>query len=131
MTTQTKKFIELSDILALRFECKKCGSELLISSLRDISNRDEQGKLSTIQCAVIRGQCCGSTCELAIAEFLSSLNKLRGLIGSQGSFPAGFSMTAEIKADARNVTALTYWARGRLYGQDGIIRQSPAESSVD
>ena len=102
MTTQTKKFIELSDILALRFECKKCGSELLISSLRDISNRDEQGKLSTYPvCRNPWASVGGSTCELAIAEFLSSLNKLRWLIGSQGSFPAGFSMTAEIKADAQ------------------------------
>jgi hypothetical protein len=99
MTTQTKKFLELSDILALRFECKKCGSELLISSLRDISNRDEQGKLSN--CPVCRNPWAsvgGSTCELAIAEFLTVLNKLRGMLGThEGAFPAGFALTVEIK----------------------------------
>jgi transcription elongation factor Elf1 len=98
MTTQPKRFIEWSDILALRFECKDCGSELLISSLRDLSKREEQGKLSN--CPVCRkpwASVNGSTCELAIAEFLSALNKVRGLIGSQGTFPAGFSMTIEIK----------------------------------
>jgi len=99
MTTQTKKFIELSDILALRFECKECHSELLISSLRDISKREQQGKLNT--CPVCRKEWAsvnGSTCELAIAEFLTELNKLRGLLGThQGAFPAGFSLTVEIK----------------------------------
>jgi hypothetical protein len=99
MTTQTKKFIELADILALRFECKNCGSELLISSLRDMSKREEQGKLS--DCPVCRkpwASISGTTCESAIAEFLSSLNKLRSLIGTQGTFPTGFLMTVEIKA---------------------------------
>ena len=99
MTTQTKKFIEPSDILALRFECKSCGSELLISSLRDISKREEYGKLN--DCPV----CCkpwasigGSTCEPTIAEFLTALNKLRGMLGThQGAFPAGFSLMIEIK----------------------------------
>jgi hypothetical protein len=40
----------------------------------------------------------GSTCESAIAEVLSSLNKLRRLIGThQDAFPAGFALTVEIK----------------------------------
>jgi transcription elongation factor Elf1 len=99
MTTQTKRFIELSDILALRFECKECHSELLVSSLQDISKRDEQGKLNN--CPVCRkpwASIGGSTCELAIAEFLTALNKLRGMLGiHQGAFPAGFSLTVEIK----------------------------------
>lgn len=99
MTTQTKKFIELSDILALRFECKECHSELLVSSLQDISKRNEQGKLSN--CPVCRrpwASISGSTCELTIAEFLTSLNRLRGMIGThEGAFPAGFSLTVEIE----------------------------------
>jgi hypothetical protein len=99
MTTQTKRFIELSDILALRFECKHCGCELLISSLHDMSKREEQGKLN--DCPVCRkpwASVNGSTCESAIAEVLSSLNKLRRLIGThQDAFPAGFALTVEIK----------------------------------
>jgi hypothetical protein len=30
MTTQTKRFIELSDIIGLQLECKKCGISLLV-----------------------------------------------------------------------------------------------------
>jgi hypothetical protein len=99
MTTQTKRFIELSDILALRFECKECHSELLVSSLQDISKREELGKLNN--CPVCRkpwASISGSTCELTIAEFLTALNKLRGLIGThRDAFPAGFVLTVEIK----------------------------------
>jgi hypothetical protein len=31
MTNQTKQFIEMSDILAVRLECKDCGSSLLVA----------------------------------------------------------------------------------------------------
>ena len=30
MTTQTRRYIELKDILALRFECRKCGGAISI-----------------------------------------------------------------------------------------------------
>jgi hypothetical protein len=35
MTSQTKKFIELSDISGLRLECKQCGCSLLIEIERE------------------------------------------------------------------------------------------------
>ena len=99
MTTQTKRFIELQDILSLRFECKHCGSELLVSSLRDLSSREEFGKLN--DCPVCRkpwASVSGSTCELTIAEFLTALNKLRGTLGKHsGAFPSGFSLMIEVK----------------------------------
>jgi len=30
MTTQTRRFIELKDILALRFDCRKCGASVSV-----------------------------------------------------------------------------------------------------
>ncbi len=73
--------------------------KLLVSSLQDISKRTEHGKLSN--CPVCRkpwASVSGSTCELTIAEFLTALNRLRGLIGTHdGAFPAGFSLTVEIE----------------------------------
>lgn len=30
MTTQTRKFIELADILGMRFDCRKCGASLSV-----------------------------------------------------------------------------------------------------
>ncbi len=35
MTTQTKTFIELSDIIGLRLECKNCGCSLLLEIEKD------------------------------------------------------------------------------------------------
>jgi hypothetical protein len=35
MTSQTKTFIELSDIIGMRLECKKCGCSLLLGPDRD------------------------------------------------------------------------------------------------
>jgi|SRR5271156_3298054 len=94
MTSQTKKFMELSDILSLRFECKHCGSELLISSLRDIDKKEEQGKLN--DCPVCRREWArvnGSSSESVIAKFLTALNKLRSELDT---FPFGFSLTLEL-----------------------------------
>jgi transcription elongation factor Elf1 len=87
MTSQTKKFLELSDVLSLRFECKHCQSGLLVSSLRDLEKREEHGRLNN--CPVCGRLCAsvnGSMCELAIAKFLGALNELRRIIGT---FPAG------------------------------------------
>jgi ribosomal protein L44E len=35
MTSQTKKFIGVSDIVALRLECKKCGTSILVDIERE------------------------------------------------------------------------------------------------
>ena len=35
MTSQTKKFIELSDVIGVRFACKKCGCALFLDIHRD------------------------------------------------------------------------------------------------
>jgi hypothetical protein len=35
MTTQTKVFIELSDIIGLRLQCKQCGCSLLLETARE------------------------------------------------------------------------------------------------
>jgi transcription elongation factor Elf1 len=97
MTSETKKFIEFSDILSIRFECKHCGSELVISSLRDMGKREEQGKLSNCPvCTRPWASVNGSTCESTITGFLDALNKVRE---SLGSFPAGFLLTLEVASE--------------------------------
>lgn len=37
MTSQTKQFIELSDIIALRFDCNHCGASLTIDARKNFS----------------------------------------------------------------------------------------------
>jgi hypothetical protein len=95
MTEETKKFIELSDVLALRLECRHCGSGLLISSGRDMMKREEQGKLNNCPvCGREWASVSGSSCEMTIAQFVDCLNKLRATLKT---FPAGFIMTLEVK----------------------------------
>lgn len=99
MTEETKKFIELSDVLALRLECKYCGSGLSISSYRDLMKREEQGKLSNCPvCSREWASVSGSTCEMTIGQFVDCLNKLRGTLKT---FPAGFVLTLEIKNEKK------------------------------
>jgi transcription elongation factor Elf1 len=99
MTEETKKFIELSDVLSLRLECRHCGSGLSISSCRDMMRREEQGKLSNCPvCGREWASIGGSSCEMTIAQFVDCLNKLRGTLKS---FPAGFLLTLEIKNERK------------------------------
>jgi len=105
MTTQTKKFIELSDILNLRFRCKACGVELLIPSSRDLSAREEHGKLKDCPvCYQPWATVNQSSCEFDISGFLKALHKLRG---TMESFPAGFTLALEIAAEESHPVTAT------------------------
>jgi hypothetical protein len=97
MTSQTQKFIELSDILALKLECKHCGSALAIPSSRDMAGREDIGKLST--CPVCRmpwASLGGSTYEPLIVKFVSALNEIRRTFKDA---PIGFTLTFEVSGD--------------------------------
>ena len=102
MTSQTKKFIELSDVLALHFECKSpdCKATLTISSLQNLKD----GTLYA--CPVCKQSWAvvnGGGCELTIKDFLAAFQKLRHtLSGEPGSFPAGFVLRLELKEEAED-----------------------------
>jgi hypothetical protein len=97
MTSQTQKFIELSDILALKLECKHCESVLAIPSSRDMARREDVGKLSI--CPVCQRPWAtlgGATYEPLIAKFVSALNEMRNAFKDA---PIGFTLTLEISSD--------------------------------
>ncbi len=97
MTSQTKKFIELCDILALHFECKDCKATLTVSASQSL--RD--GTLYNCPaCKESWALVNGGGCELTIKEFLAAFQKLQNtLSGEPGSFPAGFLLRVEIKEE--------------------------------
>jgi hypothetical protein len=105
MTTQTKKFIELADMLALHFSCKNCDATLTVSIDREFGKKEEFGLLNT--CPVCKNPWAsvnGSSCEASIKEFVDAFRKLSLTLGPQaGAFPAGFSLTLEVKAEKQNV----------------------------
>ena len=97
MTSQTRRFIELSDILSLALKCKGCGSTLTIPSSRDVSNRDSAGKLSFCPiCQRTWANSQGATCAPDIAKFSTALSALREAITDTG---IGFTLTLETSSD--------------------------------
>jgi|SRR5579872_1749796 len=103
MTSQTKKFIELSDIIALRLECKnqECKATL-ITSARDF----RKGTLNA--CPVCKEPWAivnGGSCELAVSDFMQAFHKLESMLCA-GNFPAGFSLMLEIKEEPETIKCL-------------------------
>ena len=101
MTTQTRKFIELSDVLALHFECKDkdCKTTLTVSASQALKD----GTLSN--CPVCNQSWAvvnGGGCELTIKEFLRAFQKLqRTLSGEPEAFRAGFLLRLELKEEPK------------------------------
>ena len=100
MTRQTKHFIDLSDIVALRFECKHCratislpiSSAIRIDSLRACANCNEPwAKLHQ-----------GASMEIAIKNFVDTLKDFESVLRGRNEFSpeGGFLLSVEIKSDA-------------------------------
>ena len=100
MTSQTQKFIELSDILALKLECKHCGSALTVPSSRDMTRREDMGKLSSCPvCQMPWASLGGATYEPLIAKFVSTLNEIRRTFKDA---PIGFTLTLEVQGEKQS-----------------------------
>jgi hypothetical protein len=99
MTSQTKKFIEPSDILSLRIQCTnaKCGATLMLPISGDID----------VKRLYVCPNCerpwvrlpSGTTAELAIAECVGHIKTLSGLL-SGGQFN-GFALSLEIQEETK------------------------------
>jgi hypothetical protein len=102
MTSQTKKFIELSDIVGLRLECKTCGCALLI----EISRTDGTLENLLAKTNSVLSQCptCGSqwtSAPTGLLAFDSEVKELfrqmRDLKKIEAKF--GCLLTLEIKGE--------------------------------
>lgn len=93
MTIQTKHFIDLSSILAVRLRCNECEAEVLLPLLKDLRVK----KLRVCPHCEHAWTTNGTSIELAIEEALKAIKALARLLN--GDFPVGFSLTLEINAD--------------------------------
>jgi len=110
MTSDTWKHIELTDILALRFECKECGSVLSVPlekysewALRYNAHRDRV-KPPLSECPVCGDPWAfvdGSDHCTPVTLFVERLNELVGVLQKKERAP-GFSMTLEIKGQKQS-----------------------------
>lgn len=91
MTVQTKHFIELSDVLSLRFDCKHCGASLSLS----LDDRLYGTIASCPGCHQPWTVLNGSSYEKLFADFSTLVKRLR--MDTDTSIPLGCSMLLEIK----------------------------------
>jgi hypothetical protein len=101
MTSQTKKFIELSDILTLQFECKNatCKATLTLSVSQELR---KQTLFACPACKQPWALVNGGECESTIRDFLSAFGKLQHTLNSKpDSFPAGFLLRLEIREEIK------------------------------
>jgi len=99
MTIQTKRFIELSDILAVRLTCKHCGATLSFPIGDDKLKRDQSSSpfLSVCpSCHQIWAELGGSSYESVITRTTAALNRLREILHGNPPAPLGFSLVLEI-----------------------------------
>jgi hypothetical protein len=101
MTAQAKKFIELSDVLALHFVCKECGATMSISPREYQGRKKKEGSLQKCPlCGSGWALVGNSSCEPQIAKFVDALLDLTQTTnGGQGSLPVGFALHLEVKDD--------------------------------
>ena len=104
MTIQTKHFIDVSDLLALRFTCKNCDATLSLLLTDDkLSSGQEREKHFIDRCPS-----CGrnwfdighNSYELTVTRATAAINKLSDLLGGQMGKNIGASVVLEIKSDA-------------------------------
>jgi hypothetical protein len=93
MTIQTRHYIELSDVVALRCECRHCGAVLTLSLAKEISTR----KLR--RCPNCDEEWAESI-EVTISNAITSLKKLQSEMEDRSSRDGGFSLTIEVKGIA-------------------------------
>jgi hypothetical protein len=90
MTSQTKHYIEVSDILSVRCDCKHCGASLSLPLSRDVG----KSLLVCPQCNKGWARLDNSTEETLISEFALKVEKL------VSSLPRlGFNLLLEIASD--------------------------------
>jgi predicted RNA-binding Zn-ribbon protein involved in translation (DUF1610 family) len=94
MTSQTKHYIELSDILSVRCDCKECGASLSLPLAANIA----YSLFKCPKCGVGWVRFDGGTHELTLTTFMSEMEKIKALLPK-----AGFNLHFEIVAPASNV----------------------------
>jgi hypothetical protein len=92
MTAQTRHYIEVSDIIALRCECKNCHAVLALPLAKDVGKH-------LLRCPVCNRrwtQLEHNTYEILVSEFAAKAEQLSNALPAMG-----LSLTLEIKPEAK------------------------------
>jgi uncharacterized CHY-type Zn-finger protein len=91
MTTQTRHYIEVSDIVAIRCECNKCHAVLTLPLSKDVG----EALLVCPRCGKGWARQENTTAQLLINEFAQKAEQLASTIPFMG-----LSLSLEVKLDA-------------------------------
>jgi hypothetical protein len=104
VTIQTKHFIEVSDLLALRFACRYCDATLtLLLSDEKLSTGEHRPQTFLDNCPSCRrpwAEIAGTTYEPIIRKATVALRILQETLYGEAKAPLGFSLMVEIKPEA-------------------------------
>jgi hypothetical protein len=107
MTIQTKRFIDITDILAIRFTCKLCGAAMSLP-VTDSKLMGEQRPPSTFlnECpscherwAYLMSPAGGKNYAAVVIETTAALNRLRALLHGEIAPQLGFTLSMEVVPD--------------------------------
>jgi len=107
MTIQTKRYIELSDIISIRFTCNHCAAtlSLLASDPKLTQGKDSPQNyfLKTCpSCGKYWADNQGANYEVTVREFTTALERLRAVLHNHVvNFRPGFSLTLEISPSSK------------------------------
>ena len=98
MTEQTKRFIELRDIIGLRFTCKQCGSALSVP-------REKIGVLpaACINCTAEWGSFSSDDLQSKIAALIDAMNVI-GRLSERKNFAFTLELSPVTRADGDHVS---------------------------
>jgi hypothetical protein len=105
MTIQTKRFIDLTDILAVRFTCKNCGATMSLPITDSKLTNGAPASTLLNECpscherwAYLMSPAGGKNYAAAVIEATAALNRLRNLLHGDVA-PLGFTLSVEIAPD--------------------------------
>jgi len=99
MTVQTKQFIDLSDVLSVRFTCRNCDTSLSMPIADDKLKKSDRVNNFIDNCPscgrpwVNMG---GSNSEQLVTRFTTALNLLKETLYREPPTPIGFTFSIEV-----------------------------------
>ncbi|MGA2371143.1 MAG: hypothetical protein ABSG11_10785 [Candidatus Korobacteraceae bacterium] len=102
MTSQTKHYIELSDILALRFECKNCKTSVTFGMSQNFDLKKLSDCPGCKKTWVYDGY--DISIQAEIEEVINSIKRLSGILGPEGKFQTELRLFLEIAQSPESAT---------------------------
>ncbi len=97
MTSQTKKFIELADLLGLRFQCNECKASLFLPLTKDVNaSRLRSCPHCNHPWLAVTNGTSGTSVYSDVSNLVDAVGRLASRFDGSSGFPVGCSMLVEV-----------------------------------